>query len=258
MQQTAGGVWRWLQVVSAKLEGEAVEWAVAVFDDGSSMFACGVAHVAFPAIGGIVGSEAYHEVVAIGLGQDAGSGDRHVFAVAANDGAVGDEVVGFESVAVNDDVLGLWCEACYGAVHGQDGCVEDVDVVYLGGADAGYGPCCGVLEYDGSQQSALSVGELLGVVEHVAAEVVGQYYCGGYYGSCQAAASGLVAAALDDVMYQAGFEHCVSEGVADGKMECHVVAPCGLGAPAVAACEGGVVEFDTEVNTKDEERQVEA
>ena len=50
-------------------------------------------------------------------------------------------VVGSESVAVDEEEVGLWGELAYGTVHGRYGGSEDVHLVdFLRGA-CGYGPC---------------------------------------------------------------------------------------------------------------------
>ena len=98
----------------------------AVAGDGFAVRLGGIAFVLRPTILRIVGGEAEHFVVAEGLGENAGGGDGKVFAVAFDDGVVGDDyfagwfVIVVEAVAIDDDVLGTDGEGVEGAVHGGD------------------------------------------------------------------------------------------------------------------------------------------
>ena len=85
-------------------------------------------------------------------------------------------------------------------MHSQDAGTQNVDAVNLLIADDAYGPCRRLVLDDVAQGIALLFAELLGVVQQVVAEVGRQDDGCGKDGSCQAAASGLVAAGLDDAV----------------------------------------------------------
>lgn len=81
---------------------------------GLAVLAGGVALVASPAILRALVVEGVHIVVAEGLGQNAGGGDGLVFAVALDDGGVGQGAVGLEAVAVDDYGFGSYAELVQG------------------------------------------------------------------------------------------------------------------------------------------------
>ena len=158
------------------------------------MGARGVSLVAVPAITGVLGVEAKHVVVAIGLGENGSGGNREIGGIAFDHGGVGNARIGAEAVAVDEQVLGAEGEGCNGAVHGQEGGVEDVDAVDFFGRDHAHGPGQGFALDDGAEGVALAFGELLRVVQQFVAEAGGQDDGGGIDGARQASASGFVAA----------------------------------------------------------------
>ena len=115
----------------------------------------------------------------------------------------GDVAVRLETVAVDDNGAGRHFKHVEGAVHGENRRIEYVDPVdFLGRHDA-YRPRGCLLLYYRTQQVALSLGELLGVVEQRVGEVVGKYHSGGIYIAGKATASGFVAAGFADAQRMA-------------------------------------------------------
>ena len=78
-----------------------------MFLDGSVVFGGGVAFVAVPAVERVLLVELQHEFVAVGFGEDACSGNRHVFGIAFDDALVGDIGLVVEPVSVNEKELGF-------------------------------------------------------------------------------------------------------------------------------------------------------
>ena len=148
-----------------EVESAAVVGRDAMLADGLAVLSRGVAHVVLPVVVGILLRQADHLVVAVGLGQDGGGSDGEVLAVALDDGGMGQVAVGLEAVAIDDDGLGPHLELVEGTVHGQDGGVEDIDLVDLLRRDDAHGPCHRVALDILAQGIALAGGELLGVVE---------------------------------------------------------------------------------------------
>ena len=78
----------------------------AVAADGQPVFARGIAFVALPAVGGVVGGQPFHIGVAVGLGQHRCGGDVRIAAVASDDAGVGNRECRAETVAVDGQKLG--------------------------------------------------------------------------------------------------------------------------------------------------------
>lgn len=107
------------------------------------------------------------------------------------EGGEGD--VGLELVAVHDDGFGTEREAVEGAVHGEDGGIEDVDMVYFLCRDYAYSPCEGITLYLLTEDIAFLLGELLGIIEHLIDVIVGQYDGSSEDGTNETTSSGFVA-----------------------------------------------------------------
>ncbi len=71
--------------IAEEIVALAVVGGDAVLADGIAVFLRGIALVGEPVVLGIFLCQAVHVVVAIGLGEDAGCGDREVFAIALHD-----------------------------------------------------------------------------------------------------------------------------------------------------------------------------
>lgn len=199
--------WQSVILLFAALEGEAVEGGEAEAEDGGLVLGCGVAHVALPAVAGVSGGQLGHQVVAVGLGQNGGGGDAEVFAVTFHHGVGGyvhhrDGVeVGLEFVSVDYDMCRAHLEGVKGAVHSEDGGVQDIYAVNLVVRHQIYCPCQGLLLDDGAQPLTLGGVELLGVVQSGVLEIRRKYHGGAADRSAQASASGLVAAGFGYVGY---------------------------------------------------------
>ena len=105
--------------------------------------------------------------------------------------------VGLEAVPIDDDGLRAHLELIQGAVHGEDGGVEDIDLVDLLGGDNAYCPGKGVTLNDLPQLVSPLVGELLRVVQRLILIVGWEDYGRSIDTACQTATTCLVAACLD-------------------------------------------------------------
>lgn len=184
----------------AALECEAVEGGEAEAEDGGLVLGGGIAHVALPAVAGVLRGQLGHQVVAVGLGQNRGGGDAEIFAVTLHYGMGGnvhhrDGVkIWLEFVAVHYDMRGAHLEGVKSAVHSEDGGVQDIYTVNLVVRHHVHGPRQSLLLDDGAQSLTLGGVELFGIVEAGVFEVGGEYYCRTADRPAQASASGLVAA----------------------------------------------------------------
>ena len=115
----------------------------------------GIALVAFPVIKGVEAGLFHHVIIAIGLGQDGGSGNTLVFSVALDDASVGQLLagigqfrtndIGIEVVPIDNQGLGAHFQLVKCTVHGQETSVENVDFVNLLGRSNAHGPRQGIM-----------------------------------------------------------------------------------------------------------------
>ena len=182
-----------------EVERHAMMGGRAMGADGFAVGTGGIAFVTVPSVHGIVLMEGVHVVVAIGFGQDAGSGNGEVLGITLDDGLVRQGLITLETVPVDDEGLGTHFEGVEGTVHGQDGGTQDVDAVDLGCGDDAQPPCDGVTLDDGTQLMALSVGELLAIGDEGVGVVVGQDDSGGVDAARQTTPAGFVATGFDQV-----------------------------------------------------------
>ena len=208
---------RWLEEGELAVdegEGLAVVGGDAILFDGGVVVLGGVAFVFVPVVLGEVLRNAQHVLVTVGLGEDGGSRNAHVGAVALDNGGVRHIAPGLEAVAVDQDVLRGDLEGVEGAVHGQDRGVEDVDAVNLLGPHHGHCPCERLMLDDGAQHFALALGELFAVVDDVVIEVGWQYHSSRSDGAGKRSAACLVASGLDAPLNQI-FSKCSHSFVRD-------------------------------------------
>ena len=190
-----------------ELEGVAVMGRDAILRDGRVVVRRGITLVAAPAILGVLLCQMSHVVIAEGLGQDARRRDGEVFAVALDDGGPWQVAVGLEAVAIDDDGLRADGELVEGAVHGEDGGVEDVYLVDFLRRDHADSPCHGVAHDDLAEGVALLLSELLGVVEGGVFIVGREDDGGGIDTAGKASAPRLVATGLHEALMVMAFEH---------------------------------------------------
>ena len=134
--------------VAQEIIAAAVVRGDAILADGLAVFLRGIAFVGAPVVLGVFFGETVHVVVTVGLGEDRGSGDGEVLAVAFDDSGMGDVggnitnhgTVGTKAVTVDDDGLRTDGELIEGTVHGEDGGIEDIDLVNLLRRDDAHGP----------------------------------------------------------------------------------------------------------------------
>ena len=111
-------------------------------------------------------------------------------------------MVGEEAVAVHEYALGANRQLVKGTMHGSDGCPQDVDAVNLLGRDHGHSPCQRLALDDGAQLFALTLSQLLAVVNQVIVEIGRQNDSSGRHRAGKATAARLVTASLDTSCYQ--------------------------------------------------------
>ena len=124
-------------------EGEAVEGGDAVADDSFAVLLRRITGIVVPAVVGKTPVKFRHAVIAIGLGEYGSCGDAEVFAIALDNGGVGNagsngaarggnaREIWLETIAIDNDKLRTQSETIERAVHGEYGGVEDVDAVNL-------------------------------------------------------------------------------------------------------------------------------
>lgn len=155
--------------------------------DGRAMVAGGIALVAVPMVSRVLSVQPHHIVVAKSLGQNAGRGYRLVLAIAldnalerqcisvvsvrrdtfypAPERRFGHRFVWIEPVTIYDEGLRARGELVYGAVHGQETGVKDVQTVYLLGRSHANSPSHGIA-HDLRAQCVSTFGrQLFGVVK---------------------------------------------------------------------------------------------
>ncbi len=148
-----------------QLEGEAVIWRGAAGTYRLAVCRGRIALVGVPVILGKLAVQPEHALIAVRLGQYAGSGYAHVSRIALHYGGVGKVSVGLEAVAVNDDFLRPHLQLVQRTVHGQDACIEDVYLVYLVIVHDAHRPCQRFALDDNTQLVAALLAQLLRVIE---------------------------------------------------------------------------------------------
>lgn len=166
--------------------------------DAFAVLLGGIACVVVPTVVRVLFVKLQHEIVATGFGQNAGGGDREVFAIALDDGLIIDEGIGFETIAVDDDKFGAKCQGIESTVHGKDRGVENVDFVDFTGRNFGDGPSKSIAFYLFAQLITHLCRELLAIVETRVLIVGRENDGGGKYGTCQTTAPCLVATGLHE------------------------------------------------------------
>lgn len=167
--------------------------------NGCAVLPGGIAFVVVPVVVRKLFVQTVHVVVAVGLGQNRGRSDGEVLAVTLYHRGMRDVGIGFEAVAVDEQVLGTYLQLGDGTVHGQERGVEDVDFINLLRSDDTDGPGQSLAFDDLAQGITLAFGQLFGVVEQVVTEILGQNDGSGIYGSGQATAACFVASGFDEV-----------------------------------------------------------
>ena len=158
-----------------------------------------------------------HEIITIGLSENARGSDGKVFAVALDDGGVrqgltvieqGQAIVAVDGAMVNRGIIGvetvaiyyqrLWryLQLVYGSVHGEVGGMKDVYLVYLLRRTRAHRPRYGIALYLLSQLVALFLRQLFGVIEHLVVVVGWQNDGSGIHRTSKAAPARLVAASF--------------------------------------------------------------
>lgn len=179
-----------------KAEGEAMMRGGAVCGDGGSMIGSGVAFVFRPVVGGELLMKACHKLVAVSLGEDGCGGNVAESSVAFDKCGAGHVAPWMEFVAVNDYRTRGDRKSIKGAVHGEDGCLENIDAVDFGGLHHNYGPGYCLLLNDGTEGIAARLGKLLAVVEPGMREIIGENDGSSAHRTGETSASGFIASGL--------------------------------------------------------------
>lgn len=191
--------------------------------DGGVVVARGVALVHLPAVGGVVGREAAHNIVPRSLGDDARRSDREELAVALHHALVRHErrlvmeahgigppegvgrleigIVGVEAVAVDDEELGSDGERADRTVHCQDAGVEYIETINLSRRGHAHCPRNRHLLNERAESLAPPLGQFLTVVETRKvgrSDVARQDDSRRHHGAGKAAAARLVGTGLDE------------------------------------------------------------
>lgn len=167
--------------------------------NGCAVLTGGIAFVMVPVIIRVLFVQAVHVVVAVGLGQNRCRSDGEVLAVTLYHRGMRDVGIGFEAVAVDEQVLGTYLQLGDGTVHGQERGVEDVDFINLLRGNDTDSPGQSLAFDDLAQGITLAFGQLFGIVEQVVTEILGQNDGSGIYGSGQATAACFVASGFDEL-----------------------------------------------------------
>ena len=154
-----------------------------------------------------------HEVIPVGLGQDACSSYGKVFSVTLHDGGVRDVLVLMEAVAVYQQMLGPHFQSIHSTVHGQNGCGQDINFIYLRIGHDPDGPGKRLPFYNRAKRIALLLRKLFRVIEQFISEIRGQYHRSGKHGACQRASAGLVTARLEPSRLHIWFQYTLHSSV---------------------------------------------
>lgn len=161
--------------------------------EGGEVRGGAVTLVAGEVIVGQNGVERKHEAVALHFGDDACGGDAEAEGVAAHDGLLGPGEIADGEAVDEDHVWGGEAEGGHGALHGEVGGAEDVEVVDFGwGGEAGGEADAGVVGEFFVEALALGGGDFFGIVQAGVVEVVGEEDGGGEDGAGEAAAADFV------------------------------------------------------------------
>lgn len=154
----------------------------------------------------VLGVHGAHHFIAVGFGQNAGGSDAAEFPIALDDATVRDAEVGREAVAVDEQQFGSCAQRINGPVHGEEGCVQDVDAVYLLHRGVRDAPSDGVLLDQRTELFALRFLKLLRVVQARKAYFLRKDDRGRNDRSRQAAPPGLVASGFQQPTRMEGGE----------------------------------------------------
>ena len=181
-----------------QLEGEAVIWRGAAGAYRLAVCRGRIALVGVPVILGKLAVQPEHALIAVRLGQYAGSGYAHVSRIALHYGGVGKVSVGLEAVAVNDDLLRPHLQLVQRTMHGQYACIEDVYLVYLVIVHDAHRPCQRFALDDDTQLVAALLAQLLRVIEQIVVVIGRENDRCGIDRPGQTASAGLVTTGLYD------------------------------------------------------------
>ena len=106
-------------------------------------------------------------------------------------------MVGLEAVAVNNDGFRAYLQLVQGSVHGKDGGVKYVDMIYLLRGNNSHRPCHSIALDNLAQLLATLVRQLLGVVEFVVLIAFGEDNGSSIHTACQTATSCFITACLN-------------------------------------------------------------
>lgn len=158
-----------------------------------------VAFVDLPSIARTLVGQSAHCFVAVGLCKDRGGGNVGEPSVAFDKRGPRDLAVGGESVAVDYYGFRPQFESVERAMHGKNGCAQNIDPVNFFIIDNSDGPCESLVFNDGAKLVATFLADLFRIIEPRMAESSGKDNRGGVDRTGQTASSGFVATGFNDV-----------------------------------------------------------
>ena len=108
----------------------------AILSDGITMFFCGITFVTLPVVVGKLFCQAIHIIIAIGLGQNAGSSNGEIFAITFHDGGGRQRMIRRETISVDNNGFWAYLQLIQSTVHSQDRGTQNIDTIdFLRGDD---------------------------------------------------------------------------------------------------------------------------
>ena len=187
------------------MERLAVPRGVAVAAYGLYVLRRGVAHVAVPAVFGVIGSDGAHEFIPVSLCQNRSGGNAGIGGISMHYGPEVLEAVPVkrpELVAVDEQEFRRRVQPQDCPLHACDRGPQDIQGVYFRGAYGLYGPGDSFPLNDGAKLLTGLFRHLFGVIEEGVAEVFRQNDRGRIHGPGKRPAAGFIAAGLKPPGFQ--------------------------------------------------------
>jgi len=153
--------------------------------------------IAIPPILGMCLVKVFHEFVAVCFGQNTGSGNVQEPPVALYLCFMGNGSVGFESIAIHRNKMGLSAQIIERPVHRQHAGIENVDFVDFGWTATAHPPEKGFFFDNLSQRFALRLANLIGIVEPRMVKISGKNDRCRHYRTGQTTPASFIAASFE-------------------------------------------------------------
>ena len=108
------------------------------FPDGLAMSRSRIAFVSGPSIFGIILINGGHILISVGFGKHGCGSNVHVYPVTLDDGLKRNVMKGMKAITIHKDQLWWVFQLPESPVHGEYGCIEDIDLIYLRWISPGY------------------------------------------------------------------------------------------------------------------------